>query len=104
MALRSYVCRIQDVVADELRSFRVQGLTWPVIATFVDGSIVVSQGVCPHEDVSLADAELVDATVFCGAHGYGFDLRSGRCNVRPELSLRRYPVTIIDDEVWADLL
>lgn len=104
MALRRYVCDVADVVAGELRSFTVEGVTWPVLATVLDGTIVVSAGVCPHEDVSLAGGMLMGSTVICPGHGYRFDLRSGRCGHRKQLELRRYPVTIVDAQVWVDLL
>lgn len=104
MALRRYVCDIEAVVPDELRSFKVEGLTWPVIATMVDGNVVVCQGVCPHEDVSLAGGMLMGNSIICPAHGYRFDLRTGRCGHRKSLELRRYVVTLVANQVWVDLL
>ena len=104
MVLCCYVCDITAVVPDELRSFPVEGLTWPVLATIVDGNVVVCQGVCPHEDVSLVGGRLVGHSIICAAHGYRFDLRTGRCAHRKSLELRRYPVTLIADQVWVDLL
>jgi nitrite reductase/ring-hydroxylating ferredoxin subunit len=100
MALRVRVCRTSDLVPGALQAFAVRGVTWPVIVTFVDGAIVAVPGVCPHEDVSLADGSLEDGTLTCHGHGYGFDLRTGRCTHDASLELRRYPVTIIDDEIW----
>ena len=104
MALRVFVCRAADVVPGELRAFAVQGVTWPVIVTTVDGEIVAVPGVCPHEDVGLAEGDLDGAVLVCPGHGYGFDLRTGRCRHDPTLSLRRYKVTHAGDEVWVDLL
>jgi toluene monooxygenase system ferredoxin subunit len=104
MALRVRVCRLADVVPGELRAFAVTGVTWPVIVTFAGAELVAVPGVCPHEDVGLADGELVRDTIICAAHGYRFDLHTGRCAGHPELELRRYPVTVVGDEVWVDLL
>ncbi len=104
MALRVRVCKLADVVPGELRSFAVEGVTWPVIVTIVDGELVACPGVCPHEDVALADGDLTGATITCPGHGYMFDLHTGRCRHDPGLELRRYPITIVGDEVWADLL
>ena len=104
MALRVRVCRLADVVPGELRAFPVPGVTWPVIVTFAEAELVAVPGVCPHEDVSLADGELRYGEIVCAAHGYRFDLQTGRCAGHPELQLRRYPVTIVGDEVWVDLL
>lgn len=107
MALRVRVCRLADVVPDEVTAFRVAGVTWPVIVTRLGGpagELVATPGVCPHEDVSLADGHLDGEQLVCPGHGYGFDLRTGACRHDRGLVLRRYAVTVVGDEVWVDLL
>ena len=104
MALRVRVCAEAEVAAGELRAFAVPGVTWPVIVTRVDGALVAVPGVCPHEDVELATGELCDHAIICAGHGYAFDLRTGRCTHDPALELRRYPITLLDGDVWVDLL
>ncbi len=106
MALRVRVCRVSDVRPDEVNAFRVGGVTWPVIVTRMPdtGELVATPGVCPHEDVSLADGYLDGNTLVCPGHGYGFDLQTGKCRHDASLVLRRYVITVVDDEVWVDLL
>lgn len=104
MALRVRVCKLSEVVAGELHAFAVAGVTWPVIVTIVDGALIACPGVCPHEDVALAGGDLTGATLTCPGHGYMFDLRTGHCRHDADLELRRYPITIVGDEVWVDLL
>ncbi len=104
MALRRFVCRLAEVVPGELRGFDVQGVTWPVIVTYVGGDMVAVPGVCPHENVRLADGYQDGHWLICPAHSYNFDLRTGRCTHDATLELRRYPITMIGDEVWVDLL
>ena len=105
MALRVRVCELDQLVPGELRPFAVAGVTWPIMMTVVDGELFAFQGVCPHDDVSLADfGALAGAEVTCRVHGYRFDLRSGRCEHAPFLHLRRYPITLRGTEVWVDLL
>jgi nitrite reductase/ring-hydroxylating ferredoxin subunit len=104
MALRVRVCRLADVVPGELRAFAVAGVTWPVIVAYADGKLVACPGVCPHEDVALADGEFDGHAISCPGHGYRFDLNTGRCAHDPELTLRRYPITLVGDEVWVDLV
>jgi nitrite reductase/ring-hydroxylating ferredoxin subunit len=104
MALRVRVCALGDVADGELRAFAVDGVTWPVIVTRVDGVLVAVPGVCPHEDVPLATGELRGRAIVCAGHGYAFDLETGRCRHDPGLELRRYPITLIDGAVWVDLL
>jgi nitrite reductase/ring-hydroxylating ferredoxin subunit len=104
VALRVRVCRLADVVDGEPRAFAVAGVTWPVIVTRVEGQLFAVPGVCPHEDVALADGDLAGTVLTCPGHGYGFDLRTGRCRHDPELELRRYAITLVGEEVWVDLL
>lgn len=104
MAFRVRVCRLADVVPGELRAFAVSGVTWPVIVTYAEHELVAVPGVCPHEDVPLADGHLEGTEIVCGGHGYGFDLTSGLCTHDKTLVLRRYPITVVGDEVWVDLL
>lgn len=102
--LRARLARTDEITAGALAAFRVPGVTWPVLATIVDGEIVATAGVCPHEDVGLADGDLDDACLTCPGHGYVFDLRTGACAHDARLVLRRYKVTVIDGDVWIDLV
>ena len=104
MALRVKVCAVADATEGVLRAFAVPGVTWPVIVTQVDGELVAVPGVCPHEDVALWEGELHGPMLVCPGHGYAFDVRTGRCQHDAGLLLRRYPITLIDGEVWVDLL
>jgi nitrite reductase/ring-hydroxylating ferredoxin subunit len=105
VALRVRVCELADIVPGELRGFLVDNVTWPVMVTTVDDQIVAFPGVCPHDDVSLVDYGVREEDlVRCRVHGYRFDLRTGACEHAPGLHLRRYRVSLVDDEVWVDLL
>lgn len=105
MALRVRVCQLDQVVPGELRAFAVSGVTWPVMVTSVEGELVAFQGVCPHDDVSLADYGLIDGPeVTCRVHGYRFDVYTGTCEHAPYLHLRRYRITLIGTDIWVDLL
>ncbi|MFN0247138.1 MAG: Rieske (2Fe-2S) protein [Kofleriaceae bacterium] len=104
MALRVRVCRLDQVRLDEVNAFRVEGVTWPVIVTRVGDELVATAGVCPHEDVSLANGHLDGAILVCPGHSYGFDLHTGKCQHDASLVLRRYAVTLVGDDVWVDLL
>lgn len=105
MPLRVRVCELGDVVPGRLRAFAVQGVTWPVMVTQLGEELIAFPGVCPHDDVSLADyGVLEDGDVRCRVHGYRFDLTTGRCEHNPALQLRRYRITVHGSEVWVDLL
>ena len=105
VALRVRVCELDEVVEDELRAFPVAGVTWPVMMTRVGGELFAFPGVCPHDDVPLADYGVLAAgDVVCRVHGYRFDLHTGQCEHAPGLHLRRYRITLVGTEVWVDLL
>jgi toluene monooxygenase system ferredoxin subunit len=104
MALRVRVCKLAEVAAGEIRAFAVSGVTWPVIVTIVEGALVAFPGVCPHEDVGLSDGRLDGTEIVCMGHGWAFDVHTGRCRHAPWLELRRYPITLVGDDVYVDLL
>jgi nitrite reductase/ring-hydroxylating ferredoxin subunit len=86
MALRFLLCRRAELPAHGLVAFAVDGVTWPVLAGVIDGELIATAGVCPHEDVSLA-----------GGH-------TGACLHDASLVLRRYKITTEGDDVWIELL
>lgn len=104
MALRVRVCDLGDVAEGELRGFAVTGVTWPVMVTRLDGQLIAFPGVCPHDDVSLVDYGVLEGKLLrCRVHGYCFDLDTGRCE-HAMLHLRRYRVTVVERDVYVDLL
>ena len=106
MPLRVRVCERASVVEGQLRAFPVSGVTWPVIVTSVDGELAAFPGVCPHEDVELDDYGVLEpgGVLRCRVHGYRFDLATGACEHMPQLHLRRYKITLVDGDIWVDLL
>ena len=107
MALRIRLCPADEVGTGTPRAIAVVGLPWPVLVVNVAGTIYASAGVCPHEDVALADGEieLVDGApvITCPGHSYQFALATGQCTHDARLRLPRYRVTLVGDEVWIDL-
>jgi toluene monooxygenase system ferredoxin subunit len=75
-----------------------------VLVTRVDGEILATAGVCPHEDVELVDGELTGTIVTCPGHSYELDMKTGQCVHDRTLTLRRYKTTIVGNELWVDLL
>lgn len=43
------------------------------------GELVVYPALCPHQLGPLTDVKIIDGTVICPWHGYGFDVRTGDC-------------------------
>ena len=104
MALRIKVCRKAQVAAGESRGFTVPGVEKPILVTNIDGTYVATSSICPHEDVSLVGCKRRGSWIICRAHGYQFDLYTGACSPHPHLTLPRYRVTCIGDDVYVDLI
>jgi nitrite reductase/ring-hydroxylating ferredoxin subunit len=76
----------------------------------VDGVLLAFENRCPHWevdlDLGLGDPYLADMDrIFCRNHAAVFDPATGRCESGPPLgrSIRQYPVTIRDGEVYVEL-
>jgi nitrite reductase/ring-hydroxylating ferredoxin subunit len=104
VALRLRVCRVDEVPPGARRAIALPGLAWPVLVVNLDGDIVATAGVCPHEDVELTGGDIHAGVITCPGHAYEFDLRTGRCTHDPRLVLPRYRVTILGDDVWIDVI
>ena len=102
MAVRLRVCRLDDVPPGTRRAVVVPGLSWPVLVVNLDGELIVTTGVCPHEDVDLTGGAIHDGVLTCPGHSYEFDLRTGRCVHDAKLVLRRFRVTVVAGDIWID--
>jgi nitrite reductase (NADH) small subunit len=107
VALRFRLGPLTALPEGGLAEFLVEGVTWPILAGVIDGEIIATAGVCPHEDVRLAGGHLEAGEdgpcIVCPGHAYHFDLRTGACAHDPSLVLRRYRASVVDGDVWVDL-
>jgi len=97
------VCRIDEILGDELRGFQVAGVTWPVMVATVDGELVAFPGVCPHDDVSLVDYGVIEGNELrCRVHGYRFDVpRPATASTFRSSTFAATRFTIADGELWS---
>jgi nitrite reductase (NADH) small subunit len=68
-----------------------------------EGSLVVTDALCPHRGEPLADGVIRDGAIVCPGHWYAFDLRSGLCRTTDQHQLRLYPIVEIDGEPYAEI-
>ena len=69
-----------------------------------DDRFYVTDGLCTHEAVHLADGLVIDTIVECPKHNGRFDYTTGRAKGAPVcVDLRTYPVKLEDGKVLVDL-
>lgn len=69
-----------------------------------DKGIYACNNRCPHEGYPLVEGHLTDGCILtCNWHNWKFDMDSGATLVGGD-RLRRYPVEVIDGEIWLDVV
>ena len=93
---------VDDIPVGEGRTFAVGG---EQIAVFRlrNGALRALDAVCPHLGGPLADGLADDTVVVCPLHGHTFDLSTGCEAGGHELSVRSYPVEVVDGTVRVSL-
>jgi naphthalene 1,2-dioxygenase system ferredoxin subunit len=70
------------------------------IALFnVEGNIFAISDECAHAGASLGSGKLQGITVTCRAHGFRYDVTSGKCINIEGLRVTAYPVKIVDGKI-----
>ncbi|BBX69699.1 Rieske (2Fe-2S) protein [Mycolicibacterium psychrotolerans] len=82
----------------EGRTFAVDG-TQVAVFRLRDGSLRAIDAVCPHRGGPLADGLTDDCVVVCPLHGHTFDMASGSETSGADLSVRSYPVEVVDGAI-----
>jgi 3-phenylpropionate/trans-cinnamate dioxygenase ferredoxin subunit len=92
------ICKLSDLKEKLGKRFFVDDID---IAVFkVDGNVYALSNICPHQKTHLIyDGYVENGTVFCPAHGWQFELATGRF-VGGIKGLDSYMVKIIADNVY----
>jgi len=93
------ICKLSDMKEKQGKRFLVNDVD---IAVFkVDDEIFVVNNVCPHQHTALIyDGFIEDGCVVCPAHGWMFNLKTGRQPTGAN-GLDVYPVQVINGEIYA---
>jgi len=93
------VCKVSDLYEGRGTRFLINDVD---IAIFkINGEVFAVSNTCPHQHTqSIYDGFVEDGCVVCPAHGWMFDLKTGKQPTGAR-GLDSYPVKIIDDEVFA---
>ena len=93
-----YLCSIEELKEYLGRRFLVNDVE---IAVFkINNEVFAVSNTCPHQQSHLIyDGFIEDEFVICPAHGWKFNLRTGKKNTGSN-GLQVYPVEIVDDKVY----
>lgn len=70
----------------------------------LDGDeVIVTDNSCPHASGNLSAGRLTGSVVTCPWHEWEFDLTTGSCVHSEHARITRYPVTVRDGFVYADV-
>lgn len=91
-------CSLDNLWEGDMTEVEVDGqvilLVWPT-----DGEIRAFQGICPHQDIPLAEGRFDGRVIMCRAHQWTFDANSGKGLNPKDCSLAEYPVKVENDQI-----
>jgi toluene monooxygenase system ferredoxin subunit len=95
------VCKLDTIAEGGMRLVIADGqaivLAWPD-----NGPLKAYQGVCPHTNTPLAEAEFDGRVLTCPSHAWTWDIDSGQPIHPQESALAEYPVKVEDGIVYID--
>lgn len=93
------ICKISELSDNQGKRFLINDVD---IAVFkVADDIYVLNNICPHQHTSIIyDGFVEDGCIVCPAHGWMFNLKTGR-QPSGARGLDVYPVKIVDDEIYS---
>lgn len=91
------VCAAEEISPGKSRAVRAEGKD---IALFnVAGRVFAIENSCLHQGAALSGGELCGHMVTCRAHGWRFDVTTGKLGNSRQLGVAPFPVTISGDRV-----
>lgn len=98
------LCKASDVPEGGVKQVCLNAEAIEVAVYKLEGEIFATDDMCTHGMVSLSEGEVEDGQIFCPLHGGAFCIRTGKPSAAPcRIPLKTYKVTLIEDEVHADL-
>ncbi|WP_259455848.1 Rieske 2Fe-2S domain-containing protein [Bacillus sp. PK3_68] len=90
---------LDDLWEGEMTDLEVEGET-VLLIHLEGGEIVAYQGVCPHQEILLADGDFEKGILTCTAHKWQFEVNTGK-GVNPKnCSLYRYEVRVEEEQIY----
>jgi nitrite reductase/ring-hydroxylating ferredoxin subunit len=100
---RQRLCAIDDAPAPG-KGAHFDADAEPGIALFnVAGEFYAVEDNCPHMHAPLHDAICARGVITCMWHGWQFELKSGVSLMSDRITVKTYPVTVENGEVYVDV-
>jgi nitrite reductase/ring-hydroxylating ferredoxin subunit len=98
------LCKTGELEDGAILCKRMSGIGEIAVARLSDGSgYVAFEPRCPHALGPLAEGKRKGDVIVCPWHFFPFDLKTGKLpGTTSILELRRYPVTVKDDEIFIE--
>lgn len=96
------LCKVSDLIDRQGKRFIVDDTE---VALFkIDDEIYALSNICPHQHTALIyDGYIEDDCVVCPAHGWMFELKTGKLKNGNSV-LTKFPVIVIDGEVCVKVI
>ncbi|MEK4032208.1 Rieske 2Fe-2S domain-containing protein [Methylocystis sp. IM3] len=95
------VCK-QDTLTEGGMRLVIADTQLVVLAWLENGVVKAFQGVCPHTNIPLADADFNGAMLTCPLHLWSWDMNSGQPTHPHATPLAEYPTRIEDGVIYVD--
>lgn len=95
-------CTLDDLWEGEMLEVEI-GSQLVLLACLEGGDVKAWQGVCPHQDIPLAEGKFDGRVLMCRAHQWTFDAHSGKSINPDDCHLAEYPVRIDGDDILVDV-
>ena len=96
------VCDFDDIDDEDVIRFDHAGKTYAVYR--VEEQAYITDGLCTHEHIHLADGFVMEHVIECPKHNGRFDIRNGKALGAPVcVNLKTYPAKVEGGQVLAQL-
>lgn len=65
-----------------------------------EGEFTAFRNQCLHQEMPIHAGFLLNGTLLCPWHNWGYDVRTGACQVVEGASLEEFPVRIAESQLW----
>lgn len=96
-------CKRSDVAPGQREVFDLEYES--VLLFNVDGEYYAIENRCTHQDVELADGDMIDDCILkCSSHGATYDIRTGEAKSTPAYTpVKTYAVRLQGDDVQVEV-